>query len=83
MPRKPALLTSAGRMPKRSQHRVSEGRMPKRTSGSRGMGSPEPFPAGQHPLLHDHAVFGHVASVVARPYQRSRGHLFEAHAACH
>jgi hypothetical protein len=31
--REPALLTSAGRMPERSQHRVSEGRMPKRTSG--------------------------------------------------
>jgi hypothetical protein len=28
MPREPALLTSAGRMPERSQHRVSEGRMP-------------------------------------------------------
>ena len=26
--REPALLTSAGRMPERSQHRVSEGRMP-------------------------------------------------------
>jgi len=31
--REPALLTSVGRMPERSQHRVSEGRMPERTSG--------------------------------------------------
>jgi hypothetical protein len=31
--REPALLTSVGRMPERSQHRVSGGRMPARTSG--------------------------------------------------
>jgi hypothetical protein len=49
MPREPALLTSAGRMPERSQHRVSEGqRAPIRLSGlvdvanvrRRGMGTP-------------------------------------------
>jgi hypothetical protein len=33
MSREPALLTSAGRMPERSQHRASAGRMPKRASG--------------------------------------------------
>jgi hypothetical protein len=51
MSREPALLTSAGRMPERSQHRVSEGqRAPIRLGGlvdeanvrRRGMGSPEP-----------------------------------------
>ena len=42
MSREPALLTSAGRMPERSQHRVSEGRMPKANVRRRGMGSPEP-----------------------------------------
>ena len=40
MSREPALLTSAGRMPKRSQHRVSEGRMPKRTSGDGAWAAP-------------------------------------------
>ena len=44
MSREPALLTSAGRMPERSQHRVSEGRMPKANVRRRGMGSPEPSP---------------------------------------
>jgi len=47
MSREPALLTSAGRMPERSQHRVSEGRMPERTSGRRGMGNPGPREYGQ------------------------------------
>jgi hypothetical protein len=51
MSREPALLTSAGRMPERSQHRVSEGqRAPIRLGGlvdvanvrRRGVGSPEP-----------------------------------------
>ena len=42
MSREPALLTSAGRMPERSQHRVSEGRMPKANVRRRDMGSPEP-----------------------------------------
>jgi hypothetical protein len=62
MPREPALLTSAGRMPERSQHRVSEGqRAPIRLGGlvdvanvrRRGMGSPVvrllPIPASLHP----------------------------------
>jgi hypothetical protein len=40
MSREPALLTSAGRMPERSQHRVSEGRMPKRTSGDGAWAAP-------------------------------------------
>ena len=40
MPREPALLTSAGRMPERSQHRVSGGRMPKRTSGDGAWAAP-------------------------------------------
>ncbi len=52
MPREPALLTSAGRMPERSQHRVSEGqRAPIRLGGlvdvanvrRRGTGSPEHY----------------------------------------
>jgi hypothetical protein len=50
MPQEPALLTSAGRMPKRSQHRVSEGqRAPIRLGGlvdvanvrRRGVGTPD------------------------------------------
>ena len=82
MAREPALLTSAGRMPKRSQHRVSEGRMPEANVRRRGMGSPEPFQTRQRPLPHDHAVFGHLASVVARPHQRSTGYTFEPHTAC-
>jgi hypothetical protein len=54
MSREPALLTSAGRMPERSQHRVSGGqRAPIRVRGlvdeanvrRRGMGSPEPWAA--------------------------------------
>ena len=44
MSREPALLTSAGRMPERSQHRVSEGRMPKANVRRRDVGSPEPPP---------------------------------------
>jgi hypothetical protein len=40
MSREPALLTSAGRMPERSQHRVSEGRMPERTSGDGAWAAP-------------------------------------------
>ena len=39
-PREPALLTSGGRMPKRSQHRVSAGRMPERTSGDGAWAAP-------------------------------------------
>ena len=38
--REPALLTSAGRMPKRSQHRVSVGRIRKRTSGDGAQATP-------------------------------------------
>jgi hypothetical protein len=59
MSREPALLTSAGRMPERSQHRVSEGqRAPIRPGGlvdvanvrRRGVGSPEP--RGERYNLH-------------------------------
>ena len=42
MSREPALLTSAGRMPERSQHRVSVGRMPRANVRRRGVGRPEP-----------------------------------------
>ena len=41
MPREPALLTSAGRMPKRSQHRASEGMDAVASVRRRGVGSPE------------------------------------------
>ncbi len=39
--REPALLASAGRMPKRSQHRVSEGQDARSERPAMGMGSPE------------------------------------------
>ena len=41
MSREPELLTSAGRMPERSQHRVSEGRIRKRTSGDGAWAAPK------------------------------------------
>ena len=49
MSREPALLTSAGRMPERSQHRVSEGRMPKRTSGDGAWAAPNRATLPTHP----------------------------------
>jgi hypothetical protein len=42
MPREPALLTSVGRMPKRSQHRASEGMDTVASVRRRGLGGPEP-----------------------------------------
>ena len=42
MPREPALLTSAGRMPERSQHRASEGMDAVASVRRRGVGTPEP-----------------------------------------
>jgi len=40
MSREPALLTSAGRMPKRSQHRVSEGQDARSERPATGHGQP-------------------------------------------
>jgi hypothetical protein len=40
MPREPALLTSAGRMPERSQHRVSEGQDVRSERPATGHGQP-------------------------------------------
>jgi hypothetical protein len=40
MPREPALLTSAGRMPERSQHRVSEGQDAHSERPAMGSGQP-------------------------------------------
>ena len=40
MPREPALLTSAGRMPERSQHRVSEGQDARSERPATGHGQP-------------------------------------------
>ncbi len=40
MPREPALLTSAGRMPERSQHRVSEGQDARSERPATGRGQP-------------------------------------------
>ena len=40
MPREPALLTSAGRMPERSQHRVSEGQDGRSERPATGHGQP-------------------------------------------
>ena len=40
MPREPALLTSAGRMPERSQHRVSEGQGARSERPATGRGRP-------------------------------------------
>ena len=40
MPREPALLTSAGRMPERSQHRVSEGQDVRSERPATGRGQP-------------------------------------------
>ena len=45
MSREPALLTSAGRMPERSQHRVSEGA--RRSRALPGERKPEPTPGRQ------------------------------------
>jgi len=42
MPREPALLTSAGRMPERSQHRVSEGQDARSERPATGHGHPLP-----------------------------------------
>jgi hypothetical protein len=42
MPREPALLTNAGRMPERSQHRASEGMDAVASVRRRGVGTPEP-----------------------------------------
>ena len=42
MPREPALLTSAGRMPERSQHRVSEGQDARSERPATGCGHPLP-----------------------------------------
>jgi hypothetical protein len=42
MPREPALLTSAGRMPERSQHRVSEGQDARSERPATGRGQPRP-----------------------------------------
>ena len=42
MPREPALLTSAGRMPERSQHRVSEGQDVRSERPATGRGQPRP-----------------------------------------
>jgi hypothetical protein len=80
MSREPALLTSAGRMPERSQHRVSEGqRAPIRLSGlvdganvrRRGMGSPEPWaPCSSSP--HD-APHEEIAAGVIHVFDLDRG----------
>jgi hypothetical protein len=40
MPQEPALLTSVGRMPKRSQHRVSEGQDARSERPATGHGQP-------------------------------------------
>jgi hypothetical protein len=40
MPHEPALLTSAGRMPERSQHRVSEGQDARSERPATGHGQP-------------------------------------------
>ena len=40
VPREPALLTSAGRMPERSQHRVSEGQDGRSERPATGHGQP-------------------------------------------
>ena len=48
MSREPALLTSAGRMPERSQHRVSEGQDARSERPAMGMGSPEPGANREH-----------------------------------
>ena len=40
MPREPALLTSAGRMPERSRHRVSEGQDGRSERPATGHGQP-------------------------------------------
>ena len=40
MPREPALLTSAGRMPQRSQHRVSAGQDARSERPATGRGQP-------------------------------------------
>ena len=45
MPREPALLTSAGRMPERSQHRVSEGQDSCSERPATGHGQPRTVPA--------------------------------------
>ena len=47
----PALLASAGRMPKRSQHRVSEGQDARSERPAMGMGSPEPDANREHPQV--------------------------------
>ena len=44
MPREPALLTSAGRMPERSQHRVSEGQDGRSERPATGHGQPRTYP---------------------------------------
>jgi len=49
--REPALLASAGRMPKRSRHRVSEGQDARSERPAMGMGSPEPGANREHPQV--------------------------------
>jgi len=49
MSREPALLTSAGRMPERSQHRVSEGQDARSERPATGHGRPRTVPAHPRP----------------------------------
>jgi hypothetical protein len=50
MPREPALLTSAGRMPERSQHRVSEGQDVRSERPATGHGQPRTVGHAERPL---------------------------------
>ena len=51
MSREPALLTSAGRMPERSQHRVSEGQDAQSERPATGHGQPRTVAFKQFPWL--------------------------------
>ena len=50
VPQEPALLTSAGRMPERSQHRVSEGQDVRSERPATGCGQPRPTTCDRHNL---------------------------------
>ena len=50
MSREPALLTSAGRMPERSQHRVSEGQDARSERPATGHGQPRTVAAAGEPF---------------------------------
>jgi len=70
MPREPALLTSAGRMPERSQHRVSEGQRAPIRPRRIGRRSERPATGHGQPRATRHTLDAH-------QFQRCQGPLSE------